>query len=222
MGRFERRRELMKNVTMIYYASPLELVFRRSRQSHILVENQEASVRAGLLHLVFWFFAVGAAHADGDSPMLLASASVPGSFPNRLDVAAERKQLNELFPVMQIGGSIKRRDAIEDYRRRLDRFNRIHLSGYSSSIASICVEMKKMETEVNLLGKHGKITKSERDLVLAHIADERSRCLADKYDTSPYWRLYQDFLDLYRERDRDSRLELEACLSQNACRRREI
>lgn len=159
-------------------------------------------------------------HADGFE---LPSESIAGlEIPASLNVAMYREKLNTEFPEMIVDSGVKRRDAIEDYRRGLDRFNRIHLNGFASEIEAICVELKRVEKVANDLGRQGKISASERESYLSQIANERLDCLASNYHTSAYWRLYQDFLNLYRERDKDSKRDLDDCLSQNACRRREI
>ncbi len=142
-------------------------------------------------------------------------------FPSGIDLETTRSLLGEAFPVMETTDNSGRLDALIAYRRALELYRAIHLEGYNSRILDICRELNRVERRVSAASNRGDLAPNVKDVLDRRIAEERSLCDAENAESSRYYKLYSDFLAIYRAESLQSAKELERCYASDPCRLRQ-
>ncbi|MEL6451149.1 MAG: hypothetical protein AAFQ19_07795 [Pseudomonadota bacterium] len=142
------------------------------------------------------------------------------AFPTPIDISTQRKLLSETFP--KIDNSLKTIDGLKKYRRDLENYRLTQLEEFNDRILKICKELKSTERVVNKSFQSGDMSPNEKKSLDSKIAAERAKCIVPKLADSDYWKLYDNWLDFYREQSKESQKDLASCNASSPCRLRQV
>jgi len=137
-------------------------------------------------------------------------------FPVPIDLEVQRTLLSETFP--EVDRNLTKIDGLRKYRRDLELYRIGKLEAYNEKIKRVCETLKTVERRVNQSFASGDLSPNEQKNYNRRIASERDKCLVSKKGTSPYWALYDDFLQFYRSESDASKEELDRCYINDDCR----
>lgn len=153
------------------------------------------------------------------TPMLSYSNDTT-DFPNILSLSDERTKLFDTFP--EVDRNQKRLYGLRDFRRKLELFRIGPLENLNSKIRQLCKEIDNYEIRNIRKYDNGEISKNKFTTGTEKIATERAKCLYKNYNESPYFKIYDNFLKLYRKEEKRSKFLLNECYSKDSCREGEI
>ena len=136
-------------------------------------------------------------------------------FPVGISVSERRSELLANLPFLE---DSTRRSSITSYRQNLNRFNAVFIVGLYEQIKEICRSLNDYERKVNKRWSEGSISGKEKSQIDENIRSERMNCSDRFARTSPYFELYYEIIDRYRELDEDSVVILSECNSRDSCR----
>lgn len=160
-------------------------------------------------------FAVLVVLALSSSPVRADGFSIDSSMLPPIDMAVKRDEMLARLPILDSPDSKK---AISSYRQTLERFNTIVIQGFRAQITARCEAANEFERKSNRSWADGNISKNQKRDIDEQIASERSRCSDRNRTTSPYFKLYDEIVEIYRSMADDSEEVLSACLSNDVCR----
>lgn len=137
-------------------------------------------------------------------------------FPVPINVQTQRQLLSEAFP--QVDNSLKKLDSLIKYRRDLELYRVTYLEAFNESIDQICRDLLIVETRVNAAAGRGDLSPNEKSNYDYRIAEERGQCSVSNKSSSRYYRLYDQFMGLYRDEAASSRDRLNSCYASDPCR----
>lgn len=137
-------------------------------------------------------------------------------FPAPIDVAVQRENFSITFP--NIDETLKTRAGLKKYIREVDLYRISTLEAYNYKILSICKRLVETELRVNKAWANSNVSGNEKKRYDLRIKNEREQCDVKFYKTSKYYKLYDDFLNFYREQVKDAQKELAICDNSEPCR----
>lgn len=135
--------------------------------------------------------------------------------PASIDLSAKRAEMSEAFP--KIGEAEPRIRALIEFKRDHERFRIGVLEGLNEEIKKICEDLKVVERRINRDHKNGVISKNRFEDLSYQIEEERRNCLFENKLTSPYFKIYDDFKELYQDSSEDADVMIAECYASNAC-----
>ena len=135
--------------------------------------------------------------------------------PIGIDLGAKRLEFSEKLPNLEDSNS---RSSISRYRQELERFNTFHIQGFREEINKVCETMNEFERRMNKAWSEGEISASDKRNFDQQILEERQKCQDRFYDESPYFKLYDEMINLYRAEAERSETVLSVCTSNDFCR----
>lgn len=152
--------------------------------------------------------------------LLTSPASADGfertvNIPAQIDLSERRQELLNQLPTLIAESS---RSGISAYRRKLDLFNTVQIQGLYSEIRGICERLNDAERNANYEWDKGNLSRNDKLSIDEAIKSERMKC-SDKFaNSSPYFQLYYEVLNIYKRLDGESLELLAACNSKDDCR----
>ncbi|MFN8679657.1 hypothetical protein ACDP63_00690 [Paracoccus sp. P2] len=163
-------------------------------------------MRVAFVLLAVSFLGTGAFAQDGDE----------FGFPVPIDVQTRRQLLSEAFP--QVDNSLKKLDSLIRYRRDLELYRVTHLEAFNEAIEQICRDLLIVEARVSAAAGRGDLSPNEKGNYDRRIAEERGQCSVSNKASSRYYRLYDQFMGIYRDEAASSRDRLHSCYASDPCR----
>ncbi|QFG35089.1 hypothetical protein BDE18_3586 [Paracoccus pantotrophus] len=163
-------------------------------------------MRVAFVLLAVSFLGTGAFAQDGDD----------FGFPVPIDVQTRRQLLSEAFP--QVDNSLKKLDSLIRYRRDLELYRVTHLEAFNEAIEQICRDLLIVEARVSAAAGRGDLSPNEKGNYDRRIAEERGQCSVSNKASSRYYRLYDQFMGIYRDEAASSRDRLHSCYASDPCR----
>lgn len=145
-----------------------------------------------------------------------ADSSLESKMPDKIEVSQIRSELTDKFPKIEPEGN--RISALKRYRSALELFRVGPLESVNERIAEYCSDLEEYEKLVRKTLNMGDVAKNLASKLIDRALKEREKCVYENYNTSPFFKVYDDFLGIYKRRSIESYEELSSCYSNDTCR----
>jgi hypothetical protein len=135
--------------------------------------------------------------------------------PEPIDLASKRVEMSDKFP--QVGDETPRIRALIKYKREHERFRIGVLEGLNEQIKKICEDLKAIERKIRRDLKNGILSQNAYDDVMYRIEEERKNCLFDNRAISQYFKLYDEFKELYQISSAEADVLIAECYASDTC-----
>lgn len=151
-------------------------------------------------------------------PFVASADGIEAEYPvaGPIDLAAKRVEMSDKFP--QVGDETPRIRALIKFKKDHERFRIGMLEGFNEEIKKVCEDLKATERVIRRDLKNGILSQNSYDDIMYQIEEERKSCLFDNRATSPYFKLYDDFKELYQTSSAEADLLIAECYASNTCR----
>lgn len=135
--------------------------------------------------------------------------------PVPINTIQKRSQIAEKLPDLPDGDPSLA--SLTKYIGRLELFRANVLEGYNDEILQNCLKLKVVERNMSRMSGSGLISRHDREELEQLISEEREQCDVKNKPTSRYFKIYDSFLEIYKNRISEANDAVAACYSSSSC-----